>query len=73
LLQCKTALKELLSGRIRFHAPHTKQTFFDSWSNYGFAKLRHRDLKNALLAPWSLKTNAASVSGKVAVTTLTSY
>jgi len=31
---------------------------FDSSSNYGFAKLRHCDLKNALLAPWSLKTNA---------------
>jgi len=27
--------------------------------NNGFAKLRHRDVKNALLAPWSLKTNAA--------------
>jgi len=24
-----------------------------------FAKLRHRDVKNALLAPWSLKTTAA--------------
>jgi len=34
-------------------------TQFDNWSNYGFAKLRHRDVKNALLAPWSLKTNAA--------------
>jgi len=26
-----------------------------------FAKLRHCDVKNALLAPWSLKTNAAHV------------
>jgi len=31
------------------------------WLNYAVAKLRHRDVKNALLAPWSLKTNAAYV------------
>jgi len=30
--------------------------------NSGFAKFRHRDVENALLAPLSLKTNAASIS-----------
>jgi len=51
-------------GRIRLQAPWSEQSVFDvtmNWSNYGFPKLRHRDVKKALLAPWSAKTNAVFV------------
>jgi len=53
-------IKTEIEGRIRFQAQWSEQsvldvtmTQFDSWLNYAFAKLRHRDVKNAL------KTNAA--------------